>query len=222
MRAYGSGEQGHVVVAYGASASYDTAPRLLRAVTERLPGLEIKTRVMAVDEIVAGIGDGSIDVGVVRCPPEVAGVQSQLLRLEPQGVLVRSDHRLARRRCVRLVDLSDEPVLLHPREANPGHYDAIVALLSQAGVEPRLELRDLSFDIAQTPVREGDTVAIVGESTVVGLSAGLVWLPLSPPATIEVRLLARRLDRSPAIERLLDAARDIADEFGWRDAPPER
>ena len=219
MRAYGSGEQGHVVVAYGASASYDTAPRLLRAVTERLPGLEIKTRVMAVDEIVAALGDGSIDVGVVRCPPEVAGVQSQLLRLEPQGVLVRSDHRWARRRCVRLVDLSDEPVLLHPREANPGHYDAIVALLSQAAVEPRLELRDLSFDIAQTPVREGDTVAIVGESTVVGLSAGLVWLPLSPPATIEVRLLARRLDRSPAVERLLEAAPDIADEFGWRDAP---
>ena len=218
MRAFGSGELGHVVVAYGASASYDTAPRLLRALAERLPELEIKTRVMAVAEIVAGIGDGSVDVGVVRCPPEVAGVHSQLLRLESQGVLVRSDHRLARRRDVRLDDLSDEPVLLHPREANPGHYDAIVALASQAGVELRLELRELSFDVAQTPVREGDTVAIVGESTVVGLSAELVWLPLSPPATVEVRLLARQLDRSPAIDRLLDTGRDVTDEFGWLDA----
>ena len=66
MRGFGSGTVGRVVVAYGTSAGYDTAPRLLRAIAERLPELDIATRVLGVGEIVAGIGDGSVDVGVVR------------------------------------------------------------------------------------------------------------------------------------------------------------
>ena len=111
---------------------------------------------------------------------------------------------------------------MHPREANPGHYDAVLALLHETGVQPRLELRDLSFDLAQTPVHEGKAVAIVGESTLVGLPTDLVWLPLSPPAALEVRLLALGLDRAPAVERVLDTAEEIADEFGWREPPNRR
>ena len=219
MRGFGSGDLGRVVVAYGTSAGYDTAPRLLRAIAERLPELDLRTRVMPTEEIAAGLGDRSIEVGVVRCPSHVAGVESRLLRLESQGVLMRSDHPLAAADCVRLGDLREEAVLLHPREANPGHYDAVLALLHETGVQPRLELRDLSFDLAQTPVREGKAVAIVGESTLVGLPTDLVWLPLSPPAALEVRLLALGLDRAPAVERVLDTAEEIADEFGWREPP---
>ncbi len=219
LRAFGAGERGRVVVAYGTSAGYDTAPRLLRALAERLPELELATRVTSVHEIVAGIGDRSIDVGLVRCPPEVRGVESRLLRLEAQGVLVRRDHRLVAAAHARLDELGDEPVLLHPREANPGHYDAVLALLREAGGAARVELRELSFDVAHTPVHEGRAVAIVGESTLAGLPAGLAWLPLAPPAALAVRLLARKLDRAPPVGRLLAAAEDVADELGWREWP---
>jgi DNA-binding transcriptional LysR family regulator len=214
MRGFGSGAVGRVVVAYGTSAGYDTAPRLLRAIGERLPEVDIATRVLGVGEIVAGIGDGSVDVGIVRCPTSHTGIATRLLRLEAQGVLVRADHRLASAEAVRLSDLGD-PVLLHPREANPGHYDAIVELIGDAPVE----LRDVSFDLAQTPVADGRTVAIVGESTRVGLAAGLAWVPLEPPAALPVKLLARSQDRLPAVERLLVAAEEIADQLGWRAMP---
>ena len=107
-------------------------------------------------------------------------------------------------------------MLLHPREANPGHYDAILELLREAGVEPRLELRDLSLDLAQMPVVEGRAVAIVGESWRLNLPGELVWLPLTPPAALEARLLARTLDRAPALDRLLNTVEEIADELGWR------
>ena len=120
MRAFGTGEAGRVVVAYGTSAGYDTAPRLLRGIAERLPALELTTRVLPVNEIVAGFSDGSVDVGLVRCPPEVAGVESRLLRLEAQGVLVRRDHPLAGAGRLRLEDLREEPVLLHSRALEPG------------------------------------------------------------------------------------------------------
>jgi DNA-binding transcriptional LysR family regulator len=203
------------VVAYGTSAGYDTAPRLLRAIGERLPELELITRVLSVGEIVAGIADGSVDLGLVRCAAETGGYEARTLRDEAQGVLVRADHRLARRETVRVSDLA-EPVLLHPRDANPGHYDAVRALIGDAPVEPRA----VSFDLAQTPVAEGRAVAIVGESTRVGLAAELAWVPLEPRVTLPVQLLARSGDRPPAVERLLAAAEEIADELGWRTAMP--
>jgi DNA-binding transcriptional LysR family regulator len=217
MRTYAAGELGRVVVAYGTSAGYDTAPRLLRGIGERLPELELATRVLPVSEIIAGLTDGAVDVGLVRCPPEVAGVESRLLRLEAQGVLVRRDHALAAAECARLEDLRDELLLLHPRAANPGHYDAVLALLG--GTPARVEHRDVTFDLAQTPVSEGRAVAIVGESTQVGLPAELAWRPLSPPAALPVRLLARKLDRTPAVDRVLAAAEEVADGLGWRAMP---
>jgi DNA-binding transcriptional LysR family regulator len=156
MHKFGSGEVGRVTVAYGTSAGYDTAPQLLRAIARRLPDLDVSARMAPTADMLAALGDGSVDIAVVRCPPAVDGIESRLLRLEPQGVLIRCDHPLAKGACVRLADLRDESVLLHPREANPGHYDAIVALLTEAtGSDARLELRDLEFDLAQTPVREG-------------------------------------------------------------------
>jgi hypothetical protein len=217
MRTYAAGELGRVVVAYGTSAGYDTAPRLLRGIAERLPDLELATRVLPVGEIVAGLTDGAVDVGLVRCPPEVAGVESRLLRLEAQGVLVRRDHPLAAAERARVEDVREEPVLLHPRAANPGHYDAVLALL---GGEPaRVEHRDVTFDLAQTPVSEGRAVAIVGESTRVGLPSDLAWRPLSPPVALPVRLLARTLDRAPAVDRVLAGAEEVADALGWRAMP---
>ena len=201
-----------MVIAYGTSAGYDTAPRLLQALTERLPEVELATRVLAVGEIVAGLAAGSVDVGVVRCPPATAGLEARLLRLEAQGVLVRADDADSGRPA-RLEEL--DRVLLHPRAANPGHYDAVVALL---GGTERVEHRRVSVDLADTPVQEGRAVALVGESVLAGLPAALAWRPLTPPAALPVSLLARTLDRSPATSAVLAAAEAVADALGWRDA----
>jgi DNA-binding transcriptional LysR family regulator len=53
VRTCGTGKRGQVVIAYGASASYDTAPRLLHALAESHPGISIATAVKSVDEIAA-------------------------------------------------------------------------------------------------------------------------------------------------------------------------
>lgn len=216
VRRYGAGEHGTVTIAYGASASYETAPRLLQALAESHPGITMSTAVKPVDEIVAGIRNGSVDVGLVRCPPGVPGLDERTVRMERQGVLLRRDHRLAWGSAVALADLADETVLLHPREGNPGHYDAVLGLFRERALEPHVQLRALSFDLAYTPVLQGGVITIIGESSVsIGLPDELCWLPLSPPVSFEVSLLVRSHNRSPAVDRLLDAATGIADALGW-------
>ncbi len=216
VRTYGTGERGEVVVAYGGSASYETAPRLLRGLAERHPGIAMSTAVKSVDEIVAGLSDGSIDLGLVRCPPKTLQLDTRVIRMERQGLMSRRDHRLASSPAVGVADLADETLLLHPRDANPGHYDAVLGLFRERGVEPRVLLRSLSFDLAYTPVLQGEAVAITGESSAaLGLPDELCWLPLTPPASLEVALLARRHKRSPAVDRMLASATEISSDLGW-------
>lgn len=215
VRTYGTGERGEVVVAYGASASYETAPQLLHALAESHPGIAITTAVKSVAEIVAGVKEGSIDLGLVRCPSQNVGFETRTIRHERQGLLLRRDHRLAPGAAVSLVEMADETLLLHPREANPGHYEAVLGLCREQGFEPRVLLRTLTFDLAYGPVLRGEAVAIIGESSRSGLPDALCWLPLDPPASFEVSMLARRHNRSPAVDRLLDAATGIADALGW-------
>jgi DNA-binding transcriptional LysR family regulator len=216
VRTYGTGERGGVLIGYGGSASYETAPRLLQALTERYPGIAVTTAVKSVSEIVAGLRDGSVGLGLIRCASETADLETRTIRLERQGLLVRRDHRLASRSAVSIRDVADDRLLLHPRDANPGHYDAVLGLCREQGFEPRVLLRTLSFDLAYTPVLRGEAVVITGESSSsLGLPEQLCWLPLSPSASFEVSLLARRHNRSPAVNRMLDAATTISGELGW-------
>ena len=92
----------------------------------------------------------------------------------------------------------------------------MVGLFGDHGIEPRVLLRTLSFDLAYTPVLQGQAVVIIGESAgSLGLPDELCWLPLSPPARLEVTLVARRTKRSPAVVELLASAAAISDELGW-------
>lgn len=214
-RTYGSGDLGSVVIAYGASASYETAPKLLAALASHHPGVQIATSVKSVGEIVAGVSEGSIDLGLIRCPPADSGLDARTIRQEAQGLLVRHDHPLAGASTAAVSELADENVLLHPREANPGHYDAVVDLCRAEGFEPRVLLRSLSFDLAYTPVVNGEAVAIIGESSRLGLPSELRWVPLSPPVTLEVSLVARRYHRPAAVERMLETAVEVSASLGW-------
>ena len=215
VRSFGRGERGAVVVAYGPSVSYD-GPKLLTALAQRHPEIALATDVKPTAEILAAITEGSIDVGLVRCPPRTAELDLRTVRLEPLGVLVRRQHRLAAEPTVDLAHLAEETLLMHAREANPGHYDAVLALCRERGLEPRILLRALSFDPAQTPLVRGEAVAITGESSRVGLPrrACAGCLSVLPPGRRSDSSL-RRYGRPPALDTLLAAATAVATEFGW-------
>jgi DNA-binding transcriptional LysR family regulator len=217
VRSFAAGEQGSVVLGYGTSAGYETAPRLLEAIAEELPALEVTARVMATAEILDAVGDGALDAGIVRCPPAREGLEAHVVRHECQGVLLRRDDGRIRGATIELSELADVALLLHPRDANPGHYDAVLAMSRAAGVETRVLERSAALDLAQTPVVDGRAVAIVGESSRTVLPPTLTWVALSPPATLEVALVVRAHDRSPALERLLATARRAATRLGWLD-----
>ena len=147
------------------------------------------------------------------CEPSLGHHQA---RIAAQAEQAEINGEVSRTRIDRVRAAS---ALLHDRAANPGHYDAVLQLFAQVGLEPRLQLRALSFDLVQTPVANGEAVAIVGASSLVGLAESLRWVPLSPPVEFEVSLVARRYGRSPAVDRALEVAASLAAEQGWLTPP---
>jgi hypothetical protein len=203
-----TGEHGSLTLAYGSSAAYETAPRLLSELATRLPDLHVRTRVLPAPEIVSGVADGTLDAGIVRC---AAVPGAPVLRREPQGVLLPREHPLATRATVGLGALTDQTLLIHPRQENPGHYDALRALCPGNAVRER----HVAFDLGFTPVKAGEAFAIVGESARPGPGDALVWLPLDPPVAFEIHLLAHAVNRSPATTRFVELAQEIAEDLGW-------
>ncbi|MCX5536550.1 LysR family transcriptional regulator [Streptomyces sp. NBC_00006] len=221
VRGFAAGESGSVSFGYSASTGYETAPTLLAALAEGYPGISTATRLLPTAEILAGVADGTLDAGLVRCPPPTPQLVRTLVRLEPQGVLMAKHHPLAADPDGRVdvAALADETVLVHARSDNPGHYDAITSIFERAGISPRLRERQLSFDASHMPVAQGDAVSVVGESALPGLPAGLVWRLLSPAAAIEIHLLTRGNTERPATTRLLQAASRTARTHGWLRSP---
>jgi hypothetical protein len=76
-------------------------------------------------------------------------------------------------------------------------------------------VRSLTFDLAYSPLTQGEAVALVGASSNLGLPTELCWVPLSPPVTLDVSLLARRHNRSPAVSRFLEVAAEVSGELDW-------
>ncbi len=130
-------------------------------------------------------------------------------------MLLRRDHALATQSQISVAELAGDRLLLHPREANPGHYDAVIALCRVHGVEPPVALRTMSFDLGYGPIQRAEAVAIVGESSRLGLPDDLRWVPLSPEVRLDVSFLVRSHNRSPAVDRTLGTAQRIAAELGW-------
>ena len=173
---------------------------------------------MATGEILDAVGDGAIDAGLVRCPPARDGLEAHVVRREPQGVLLRRDHALAGARPVALRAAARRPAAPSPARRQPGPLRRGARPLPRGGRRAAAcSSAAPTLDLAQTPVVDGRAVAIVGESSRTVIPAALTWVALSPPATLDVALVARAHDRAPALDRLLAAAREAAARLGWLD-----
>jgi DNA-binding transcriptional LysR family regulator len=221
-RRAGRGESGRLRIAYSPSAGYDTAPRLVEALRERYPGVEVSAEVLPTPEIVRAVVDGRAEVGVARTPAPADGVRLRTVRVERQGVLVRTDHPLARSPEAELSAVAEHPIVVHPRAANPAHHDLLLDLFRRAGLEPRLVERPVAFDPTQRLIREGRAIGLVGASSAAGIADGLRWVPLLDPAPhLEVQLVLRDGEPSPVADRFERVAIAYAAAAGWLAAPPD-
>jgi DNA-binding transcriptional LysR family regulator len=203
-------------------ASYDSMPQILRQVQQRHPELEIHQVEAGVPEQYRLLGDGRLDVGLGRAslaPPEVA---SELIRLDPMGVLVPQGHRLAASPEVPVATLAAEPLLFAEEQRAPEFNQFVTELCRSVGFAPSLYRGTVaSIRAAEDLVAQGRCALCVPASCVVA-APGVVWRPLvAPTSRYPWSMLWRAGYSSEYVRALVGCARALSQELGWLEPPSQ-
>jgi DNA-binding transcriptional LysR family regulator len=197
-------------------AGYNSMPQILRAVQERFPDLEIHQVEACVPDQFGFLADGRIDVGFGRASQAPAYVASELVRLDPLGVLVTDSHAFAGRETVPVAMLGEEPLLLSPDGRAPEFNQFVSELCRSAGFVPTLYRGSVqSIRGAADLIVQGRCLACVPASYA-SEYPGIVWKPLSEPVSLYPwSILWRADDDSEHVRAVVGCARSLADELDW-------
>ena len=103
---------------------------------QRYPDVHVQTVESHTREQIGPLGDGTLDLGLMRNTPLPETLCWQVALREPMLAMVHHSHPLASRERISLRDLASEPFVFFDPQAGTGLYDDILALLKRYGVTP--------------------------------------------------------------------------------------
>jgi DNA-binding transcriptional LysR family regulator len=221
----GTGVTGTVRFGFPPPASFETLGAILAAVENDNPNMTVIPSELFSTEIRGRVLAGELDVGLALHPATVAGIRTEILRVEQVAALLGKRHRLANASAISLAELGHESILLFPRELAPAYYDRIMESFELVGVRPRVTA------FAKPSVHA--SLAMLLGAHEVGLMPASFAFPIAqaepgvvareivePQILAEWSILWPARAESPAIERFLDSARRCATDNHWlSDAP---
>ena len=208
MKAVAEGRVGRLRVAFTGLAMATVLPDILRGFHRRFPGIRLELNESPTSSQLAALQAGEIDCGFFHPDAPSPGIETRLLLLERNGVLLPSDHPLRGKKTVRLRDLTDTPFVLFPRTNNPGFYDRVLASFAAAGVAPRIaeEVWPRSNGVGLVRAGVGATFACPSEAR--HLPQKVIFRKLAGPAPESRLVVGWRSTPAPppALAALLEAA----------------
>jgi DNA-binding transcriptional LysR family regulator len=198
-------------------AGYDSMPQILRAVQQHHPELTIHQVEASTPEQYRQLADGRLEIGIGLASQPPADVASELVRLDPLGVLVPGNHRFAALDGVPVAALAGEPLLLGEESQTPEFNQFVSELCRSAGFEPTVyEGTVQSNRAAADLVLQRRCLLCVPSSSRTSNRPGAVWRPLIEPAShYPWSLLWRSGDPSPYVAAVIDTAQQLAGRLGW-------
>lgn len=210
-RRVADGVEGHLTIGCVGSATYSVLPRLVRAMRDALPHLDISIRgEMLAPAQLDALRSGDIDIGLMRPPVPDAGIRCVTLRRDRLIAALPAGHPLALRDELDIADLRGQDFIAHAGQGRSVMGGVLAAVCADAGFAPRIRHEVSETSTLVTLVAAGLGVAVVPAPTADLDVAGVSYRPLRP-ATLGVDLVAAHLGdaASPAIQRALDVLREI-------------
>lgn len=207
-RRTGRGQAGRLRVGFAASLALTVLPGTLRAYRDRYPDVELEIREMTTAPQVAALREHTIDIGLLREPPDEDGLTAEPLLSERFVAVLPAGHPLAAHRVVPVAALAGEPFVLLPRAAGPTVHDRIVGVCREAGFEPRIGQRAVEWQTVAALVEAGLGVSLAPASIRRVRLRGVAYRRVDQDAArTTVAMCWRRDDPSPLITHFLAAAR---------------
>ncbi len=200
------GESGRLVVGYPSSLTYSGLTELLRAFRTRFPAVTIALRELPPGEQIDALKTGNLDVGFVRSSLDDPSLVSERVRSEALMVVLPDDHALCARRVIPLTALAQEPFVMFPRARGPAYFDQLMGLCRAAGFTPRIVQEAPQLDIISM-VAAGFGISIMPSSMRNFRRPGLAFRPIAGAPQVELLIVWRQQNLSPALHKFLDLVR---------------
>src|SRR3954453_22344370 len=135
------GEFGRLAIGFTGSATYALLPALAEALCAALPGVVLELRgELLTPAQVAGLLDGTLDLGLLRPPVRDASLEVEILRREPLVAVLPKMHPLPAAAPAPLEQLADEPFVMYPSHFRSVLHDAVEDTCAAHGFHPRVAL----------------------------------------------------------------------------------
>ena len=214
VQAAARGEAGTLRLAYTLTTVWDTIPRLLARLAEAHPQVKIEAReVFGADNPELLLAE-RYDLAIAPMTSYPKGFHSRTLRREPLRIALSNTDPLARRKRIELATLAGRLFEVWPRDMAPGFYDTVVGTCRAAGFEPQLDEQAAGNTVWGNLAR-GRGVALINASLAEQLPRGISLVELAGPAATLTHAAVWHQGESPLIQRILQAAAQLASEAGW-------
>src|SRR3984893_7440668 len=159
------GKLGLLRIGFISTAGSEIVPNIIRQFSGLNPEVEFSLRAITTGDQVQMLEAGSLDIGFLRLP---IGGHSALdvvtVHRERFVLVVPASHKLAKRKRVRLREVSGQDFVMYERTHAPGFHDLIFGMLRDAGIVP---------NVCQTAGEMPTLISLVDSGT------GISILPMS-------------------------------------------
>ena len=133
------GKLGLLRIGFISTAGSEIVPNIVGQFRESNPEVELSLRAITTADQVRMLETGSLDIGFLRLPiGGHATLDLITVHREPFVLVVPTSHKLAKRKRVRLREVSGEDFVMYERAYAPGFHDLIFGMLRDAGTVPNV------------------------------------------------------------------------------------
>ncbi|MEM9190156.1 MAG: LysR family transcriptional regulator [Myxococcota bacterium] len=175
-------------------------PMLVHQLANGNEPVEVVRRDTYTDEVVRGLLDRSIDVGIVVEEPREPDLVPRLLIRGCWSVVVPRAHRFTGAATIDVADLAGERLIFFSRRLNPPLYERLRGAMREGGFEPQIVYETAQASVGPEMVRNQVGLFIAASYVIRDLSDDLVAVPIDGLFAMNIYLAWHMDNRSRALE----------------------
>jgi DNA-binding transcriptional LysR family regulator len=133
------GKMGLLRIGFISTVGIEIVPNIIRQFRKLNPEVELSLRAIPTADQVQMLEAGSLDIGFLRLPIDAhSALDVVTVHREPFVLVVPASHKLAKRKRVRLREVSSQDFVMYERTYAPGFHDLIFGMLRDARIVPNV------------------------------------------------------------------------------------
>lgn len=204
VRLVAEGLEGELRIGYTGSCVNTVLPRVLPALHREYPRIQTYLSEMTSAVQLSALHEGALDIGILRNPAAHPLLGTLLVWREPFYLVVPLSHKLTVRTFRSLTQVASEQFILPPRHDGELYHEHILAVCTEAGVQPHVAHESTHGHTIVKLVESGLGISILPETFLRLYKNTVKFLPLRHTSRqAELTAVWLRSNHNAALEKMV-------------------